>query len=284
MTIIATNKLSEQQEQEVRQLIAEIRAYDNFTREPYLSNMLNFDQDMPAFFLAYEGNELRGFLTVYADEPDEVDLFIWVAPAYRRQGLARQLFDNYKKLTASYGLGKPSFNIERHFLDDNPWLLSAWQVNETDESELWMSRGREEVTLEVRNDLDVCQATLQHLEAIAVFQADTFEEDLEVCRQYAREAIEDETSLLYVVLRDDEVIASCTVDLSSGDQLLYGLAVKNAEQGNGIGTYMTKFILNDRIKNDKRPFQIAVEADNAVAKHLYEKLGFVISSEITYLK
>ncbi|MFC5631452.1 MULTISPECIES: GNAT family N-acetyltransferase [Streptococcus] len=284
MTIIATNQLSEQQEQEVRQLIAEIRAYDNFTREPYLSNMLNFDQDMPAFFLAYEKNELRGFLTVYADGPNEVDLFIWVAPAYRRQGIARQLFERYQKETAIYGLGNPSFNIERHFLENNPWLLSAWQVIESDESEFWMSRSRDKVDIEERRDIIVCQAEIQHLEAIAIFQSETFEEDLEVCRQYAREAIEDESSLLYVVLRADEVIASCTVDLSSGDQLLYGLAVKNAEQGKGIGTYMTKFILNDRIESDNRPFQIAVEADNAVAKHLYEKLGFVTSSEITYLK
>ncbi|MGT2828617.1 GNAT family N-acetyltransferase [Streptococcus hillyeri] len=284
MKIIVTNQLSKQQEQEVRQLIAEIRDYDNFTREPYLSNMLNFDQDMPAFFLVYEKNELRGFLTVYADDPNEVDLFIWVAPAYRRQGLARQLFENYKESTRDYGLGKPSFNIERHFLTNNPWLLSAWQVNETNESEFWMSRGCDKVALEERSDIRVCQADLQHLEAIAKFQSETFEEDLELCRQYAREAIEDETSLLYVVLRAEEVIASCTVDLSSGDQLLYGLAVKNAEQGKGIGTYMTKYILNDRIENDSRPFQIAVEADNVVAKRLYEKLGFVIASEITYLR
>lgn len=284
MSIIVTNKLSVSQEGEVRDLIAEIRAYDHFTREPYLSNMLNFNQDMPSFFLAYEENQLCGFLSVYADDVDEVELFIWVAPAYRRQGLARQLFDRYRKETVSYGLAKPSFNIERHFLEANLDLLKAWQVAETGESEFWMYRGRELFKLDERDDLVICQADLRHLEAIAQFQSEEFDNPLEVAQTYAREAIEDEKSLLYIVLRGGEVIASCTVDLSSGDQYLYGLAVKKAEQGMGVGSYMTKFIINERIGKDARPFQIAVEADNTVAKHLYEKLGFVTGSEITYLK
>ena len=52
--------------------------------DPYLSNMLNFDPDMPAFFLYYEKGELVGLLTVYADDQD-VDVAILVHPNHRRQ-------------------------------------------------------------------------------------------------------------------------------------------------------------------------------------------------------
>lgn len=284
MKITVTNRLTREQELDVRALIAEIRSHDHFIREPYLSNMLNFDQDMPAFFLAYEGQVLSGFLTVYADEPDEVDLFLWVAPAYRRQGIARQLFTKYLKETANYGLGKPSFIVDCRFLEANAGLLEAWEVCETGEVELWMTRGREKFDLSFRQDLKVVLADMSHVDLVGAFQSQVFDSPLETAKTYAREAIQDDKSLLYVVLKEGEVVASCTVDISSGDQLLYGLAVKKAEQGQGVGSYMTKYILNDRIDQDDRNFQIAVEADNTIAKTLYEKLGFIIQSQMTYVK
>ena len=46
---------------------------------------------MPAFFLAYEAAKLVGYLFVYADEPKEAEVSLYVIPAYRRKGLARTL-------------------------------------------------------------------------------------------------------------------------------------------------------------------------------------------------
>ncbi len=52
-----------------RPLLPSVRTYDGTFRDPYLSNMLNFDPYMPPFFLYYEKGELVGLLTVYADDP-----------------------------------------------------------------------------------------------------------------------------------------------------------------------------------------------------------------------
>ena len=68
---------------------------------PYLSNMLNFDPNMPAFFLYYEKGELVGLLTVYADDQD-VEVTILVHPDHRRQGIARALFTGFERETASF--------------------------------------------------------------------------------------------------------------------------------------------------------------------------------------
>ena len=64
-----------------------------------ISNMLNFDPNMPAFFLYYEKGELVGLLTVYADDQD-VEVTILVHPDHRRQGIARALFTSFEKETA----------------------------------------------------------------------------------------------------------------------------------------------------------------------------------------
>ena len=52
--IIARNKLSPKELSEAKVLINCCQKYDGTYREPYLSNMLNFDPNMPAFFLYYE--------------------------------------------------------------------------------------------------------------------------------------------------------------------------------------------------------------------------------------
>ncbi|HEM6116426.1 TPA: GNAT family N-acetyltransferase [Streptococcus suis] len=283
MKITITYRLTKTEENQVRQLIASIRKHDHLTREPFLINILNVDQDMPAFFLAYDLDELRGFLTVYADTLDEPELMIWVAPTYRHQGIAKRLFRSYQEATEPYHLGKPSFSIERHFLRANSDLANAWHLKETDDSELWMTRGRQLIELPDKKELRILLADDKQIEAIAMFQSHIFDEPIEVTRTYAKEAIGDSNSLLYVVLIENFVVASCTVDLSSGDQVLYGLAVKKDYQNQGIGRYLTSFIINDRIAKDHKSFQIAVESDNLIAKNLYEKLGFVSQSEVTYL-
>ena len=99
--IRATNQLTEQERKAAKALIASCQAHDQTFREPYLSNMLNFDPIMPAFFLYYQEGKLLGLLTVYADNED-VEVAILVVPEYRRKGIAKSLFDKFQKETASY--------------------------------------------------------------------------------------------------------------------------------------------------------------------------------------
>lgn len=51
MEIIVTNSLSQEQESDARDLIPLVKERDGFIKEPYLFNKLNFDLEMPAFFL-----------------------------------------------------------------------------------------------------------------------------------------------------------------------------------------------------------------------------------------
>ena len=68
--IRATNQLTEKERKAAKALIASCQAHDQTFREPYLSNMFNFNPNMPAFFIYYQKGELLGLLTVYADDED----------------------------------------------------------------------------------------------------------------------------------------------------------------------------------------------------------------------
>ena len=58
--------------------------------------MLNFNPNMPAFFLYFQEGELLGLLTVYADDED-VEVSILVDPSHRRQGMRVRCIEALKK-------------------------------------------------------------------------------------------------------------------------------------------------------------------------------------------
>ena len=284
--ILFTNQLTDKERKEAKVLIASCQSNDHTFREPYLSNMLNFDPNMPAFFLYYQEGKLLGLLTVYADNED-VEVAILVAPDYRRKGIAKSLFDKFQKETASYPIQSVTFQSERVFLDNHPDFISHWGLVEDAATETWLGRERIPYARDSRSDIKVLIADTSYLEEIAQLHHQAFsdaEETLEVSRRYIAEALKDSNSLLYILLKEGQVIGLCTVDLSGNSNYLYGLAVAEAYRGQGYGSYLAKSVVNHLIAQNDKSFQIAVEDDNVGAKHLYEKIGFVKQTQVVYLK
>ena len=284
--IQATNTLNDHQLLEVKALIATCQNYDGTFREPYLSNMLNFDPNMPAFFLYYEKGELVGLLTVYADDQD-VEVAILVHPNHRRQGIARALYRSFQKETASYPIESVNFQTESVFLERHPDFVNNWGLVKDEETETWLGRDRTAYALDSRSDVDVLLAEPSYLEAIASLHHQTFSDETEsseLSHRYISEALKDSDSLIYILLKDGQVIGVCTVDVSGTSNYLYGLAVVEDYRGKGYGSYLAKSLINQLIKQNDKAFQIAVEDSNVGAKRLYEKIDFVKQTQVVYLK
>ena len=283
--IQARNKLSQEELSEAKKLINCCQNYDGTYRDPYLSNMLNFDPNMPAFFLYYEKGELVGLLTVYADDQD-VEVTILVHPDHRRQGIARALYRSFEKETASYPIESVTFQTERVFLDRHPDFVSNWGLVEDEETETWLGKDRKSYPLEKLSNLEVLLADSSYQEQISQLKFQAFSEEhesREVVDRYVAEALRDPESHLYILLKDGQVIGTCTVDLSSNTNYLYGLAIAELERGQGYGSYLAKSLVNQLIEQNDKEFQIAVEDSNVGAKRLYEKIGFVKQTQVVYL-
>ena len=283
--IQARNKLSQEELSEAKKLINCCQNYDGTYRDPYLSNMLNFDPNMPAFFLYYEKGELVGLLTVYADDPD-VDVAILVHPNYRRQGIARALYGSFEKETASYPIESVTFQTERIFLENHPDFASNWGLVEDDETETWLGKDRRPYPLVNDSNLEVLLADRSYQDQISQLKFQAFSEEhesREVVDRYVAKALKDPESRLYILLKNDQVIGTCTVDLSSNTNYLYGLAIAELERGQGYGSYLAKSLVNKLIEQNDKEFQIAVEDSNVGAKRLYEKIGFVKQTQVVYL-
>ena len=283
--IQSTNTLNDHQLLEAKALIATCQKYDGTFRDPYLSNMLNFDPDMPAFFLYYEKGELVGLLTVYADDQD-VEVAILVHPNHRRQGIARALYRSFQKETASYPIESVTFQTERVFLERHPDFVNNWGLVEDKETETWLGKDRRPYPLATVSNLDVLLADRSYQDQISQLKFQAFSEEhesKEVVDRYVAKALKDPESRLYILLKNGQVIGTCTVDLSSNTNYLYGLAIAKLERGQGYGSYLAKSLVNKLIEQNDKEFQIAVEDSNVGAKRLYEKIGFVKQTQVVYL-
>lgn len=284
--IQSTNTLNDHQLLEAKALIAICQKYDGTFRDPYLSNMLNFDPDMLAFFLYYEKGELVGLLTVYADDQD-VDVAILVHPNHRRQGIARALYGSFEKETASYPIESVTFQTERIFLENHPDFASNWGLVEDDETETWLGKDRRPYPLATISNLEVVLADRSYQDQISQLKFEAFSEEhesREVVDRYVAKALKDLESRLYILLKNDQVIGTCTVDLSSNTNYFYGLAIAEVYRGQGYGSYLAKSLVNQLIEQNDKEFQIAVEDSNVGAKRLYEKIGFIKQTQVVYLK
>ena len=283
--IQATHTLNDHQLLDAKALIATCQNNDGTFRDPYLSNMLNFDPNMPAFFLYYEKGELVGLLTVYADDPD-VEVAILVHPNHRRQGIARALYRSFEKETASYPIESVTFQTERVFLERHPEFASNWGLVEDEETETWLGKDRRPYPLATVSNLEVVLADRSYQEQISQLKFQAFSEEhesKEVVDRYVAKALKDPESCLYILLKNGQVIGTCTVDLSSNTNYFYGLAISELERGKGYGSYLAKSLVNQLIEQNDKEFQIAVEDSNVGAKRLYEKIDFVKQTQVVYL-
>lgn len=154
---------------------------------------------------------------------------------------------------------------------------------ENKDTETWLGRERVPYQLSQQAEFTVSLAQAYHADSIARCKTAAFGNDYEVALRYVREAIEDADSLLYLLEHSGAVIGTCTVNISTDDNYLYGLAVAPDQQQKGYGTYLVKAVINDLITKNDNPFQIAVEDDNLIAKRLYENIGFTKQTQVVYL-
>lgn len=283
MQISIYNALPEKEKQALFELVQECNKADGGYRLPYLDNNYNADPEMPAFFLAEMDGQTIGFLSVYADEPSQAEVSLYVLPAYRRQGVANQLLVAFSKVADKYDLTEIEYVAEQAFLNEQSDFARRFDYQEG-EAEIWLAQSAQTFPLEKREGIEVLQGILDLAEEIAAFQSQVFETPLDVALKYAQESISSSSSLLYILKKDGRVVASVSVDTDFGTNYFFGLAVDQDFQGQGLGSYLLLASMQDLNVRNGQDFQIVVEKQNTRASKLYKKLGFKEMTEVVYLK
>lgn len=264
-------------------LVQACHAHDGTRRLPYLDNSYNFNAAMPAFLLAHLDGDLAGFLAIYADEEGEAEVSVYVQPALRRQGVARALLAAFKEIAEQYHLTDIDYVSEVSFLDKHPDFAEQFSYD-LEDSEFWLEKAADPADLPSLPGVQVALGQLDMVEDIAHFQAAVFDLPMETALHYAKEGMVNEDSLLYILRKEQQVLASCAVDTSFGTNHLFGLAVAGDFQGQGLGSHLVRSLMADLSQRNGRVFQLVVEKANDGAFRLYSRLGFEPVTQVVYLK
>ena len=285
MQLERRTRLSVEEKKQCEQLVRDCHKIDQTYRLPYLDNLYNTDPSMPSFILALVEDQLVGFLSIYADEPKEAEVQLFVTPLFRRQGIARSLWDDFMDLAQDYQLEDRLYVSEVRFLEQHPDLLSHFHLVEAEEEdhELWLEAPCQVTDQEKREGLMVLEAEESMLQEIAHFQSKAFETDLDYALKYATESLDGQDTRLFVLRDHEQVLASVTVDLSQGTTYFFGLAVDPDHLRKGYARYLLRSVMNQMATEVEQQFQIVVEKENLAALSLYLGLGFTIQTEVLYL-
>ena len=283
MEIRIYSQPSQEIKDQLFELVQSCHVTDGTYRLPYLDNAYNFDVNMPAFFLANLDHQTVGFLSVYADEPGQAEVSVYVLPDYRRQGIASALLQEFSKIAEKYDLSQIEYISEAKFLADHPTFSEMFDYD-LKEAEIWLEQAAGTFPEEEKEGVEVLLGKKEMVAEIAAFQSQIFEMPMDTALHYASQALESPDSLLYVLKKDGQIVASCSVDTSFGSNHLFALAVDQVFQGQGLGSHLVRSILNDLAGRNGQVCQIVVEAQNTGALRLYERLGFKRKSETVYLK
>lgn len=286
MQIISTNNLTDKQINSIEKLLKKVHTFDHTYRDPYLSSDYNFDKDMPAFFLAYnESDELIGLLATYADSKD-VEIQLKVNPDFRRQGVARRLYQTFLHKTKTYDLNTVSFVTEEVFLDKNPDLIKNLNLIRYESEELQLSRKYKKEDLDKSledTDLIFEKASLKDVDELTQLTHEAFDSDINIAKRYNIASIESDTVDIYVLRNDKDIVSRVSVDFASDVNYMYSVATKKEYLRQDYSYKLLAKTIKKFEDINTKDFQIAVDADNTKAKNLYEKLGFKVDTKILYL-
>lgn len=110
------------------------------------------------------------------------------------------------------------------------------------------------------------------VEKISRLEEETF--SMPWSRESFLSMIHNENARYYVAEKDGLVVGGCGVLMTAGEGNITNVVVDKKYRGQGIGTKMLQYLIEEGERNGLSAFTLEVRVSNVQAIHVYEKLGF----------
>lgn len=277
MTIVKTATLTPLQQSQIETLQTAAYKKHKLQNLAFLSNDINFDRQLPCFFLGYVGEQLVAFLTLFMPTRTEAEVTAFTHPDYQNKGCFGLLLDEAIAVLRRVRIRELLFAVE-------PQSRSAAAVLRT----LGCS------TL-VRSEYRMRAASLRDVPdcgALQMFEVDQSNRQLfraAVAAVYPKERDMDNfydsvvsTDLRHgYILYSDRPIGIFSLGLEHGDSMLYGVGIAPEYRGKGYGKQLMGHAMREGFRFAKS-MSLDVDSNNPVAYHLYLKCGFKVEFQVDY--
>ena len=281
MQIISANDVTEEQKEQINNLVRLCAAYEPINDEVAFDHVLNFDQNIKCYFFLYIEDQLIAYLSMFIPTADVAEISAYTHPEFRRKGFFTLVLEEAKKELENYEIDHILF-VHQPAGKDAKYVIDTYGAT-IDRSEYLMEFEISQLP-ELETELKLTRANEAYLNEMTEIYTDIFH-DLSKDTETALKTILDtehfDTYLLYL---DEQIIGMCNVNRQGDRFYIFGLGILPKYRNQGYGKQMMSLLLEELILIKDKRILLEVSSDNKNALALYKNSGFDIRQQYDYYK
>lgn len=279
--ILKINQLNEQQISDVRELEQVCQLNDGLKGTLFLSNEINFNQDIDSFYLLYDNTKLVSFLLLFIPTATEAEISAYTLPTCRKQGHFKALLEKAIAELKNYDINKILFAYESCSADAK-YALESYHTEYSFSEYVLTYNPSDFSKIDSRLRLELVSESL--IPDVAALDCKVFESEYEYEESLSMitKSFKSDTIKPYCAFLNDELVGTCGINLDGGEVYIFGVGICPDFQGKGYGKEMLHLLLEQIILNEHGKIKLEVNSKNKAAYQLYIKAGFQIETQFDY--
>ncbi|OCH99009.1 hypothetical protein A8135_09680 [Legionella jamestowniensis] len=275
--IICNNQVSDSQLQAIQDLAALCREQDGGIPSFY-NHLLLQKRPTENNVFYYQDDQLLGFLSVYFFYEDACEVSLLVAPAHRRQGIAKQLLTTIIPLLIAKEMNTLIFSspttINSHWLTEQAFIYRN--------SEYHMLRKSYEPIFIANPKLQIRKAILDDIPVLCSIDEACFSGQQENMMSRFSLLLNDSNYTLLLALHNNDGVGKAHIHWQPKGAIFSDIAILPQHQGQGWGGELLSYCINQALALGKSKLMLDVETTNQNALNLYIRLGFKTANVSDY--
>lgn len=222
-------------------------------------------------FLYYEQGALVGYLYVDSWGHKEKEFTGMVAPALRRRGIFRQLFEAARAECKTRGVECMILVCEHSSHAGHVFAKTIKAHHDFSEHEMVLGNFIERQVFDPQ--FHMRPATPDDKDALVSIMATDVEEEADA-RQLVEEFYKDNNQQLFLATLDGKPLGCLRLDYRSEAVGIYGFVIRPEYRGRGYGRQMLEYTIRRIYDEAPRTIMLEVDTDNLNAIGLYGSCGF----------
>ena len=283
MRIDKVNELTEEQKKQIEELESMCFEKEGLENHLFLSNEINYDRSIPVFYMAYEKDQLIGFLTIFIPTREEAEISAIVHPDYQRRGIFTELDQAARQVIAENNIDRILYSVETKSKNAQG-VLKSWHISKIRRSEYRMKMSKEKIlkdseTYQKDASFQLERVTESTIQKYLEISNKAFGEEEDI--GFADTLMNSNSRMGYAFFKDNEIIGTVAIGLEEKEPFIYGVAIDTRQRGNGYAKYLMEQACLIGIQHGDT-LQLDVDSENPVAFHLYQNMGFEITFQVDY--
>lgn len=278
MIINMRNILSDEEMSDIKRLENQCNEVDGLKNKAYLSNEINFNKELPCFYMAHDEGKLKAFLTTFMPTAEEAEIIAFTAPKDRKRGYFKNLFLSAKEILIEAGVKRVLFQLEPKGIVALK-VIETFLPNKLQRSEYTMSC-KHEIEVVFKQQLEFKRVEEENKNIFIKLNNDIFQQQ-DDNENMINVIINSKDRIGYIAYYKNEPMGIFNLAYEEERAYCYGVGISKKYQGKGFGKELMGFALKEGLEHTKK-IVLDVDSTNPAAYNLYLKCGFEVDFQVDY--